>query len=384
MEESLEQQLSTVRQEIQQNKAHYQDVSKDKIDLEELKFELEKKTQEYTDRIQRLQKIIDTDQLEKDNQGAVFQKQLDKVELENTQLAEKQQALRDKLRKLEEERLGLEQQSKVSSSMPKRPLVFNGKTKEGKTCNVDFNVKPNIHYPVRGGCALVTFEDKEVAKTIVDKGEHVVEIEDCHVKIKALPIELPMLKQIEIQTCVCKERILVSEIPKLLADDQLLDKLELHFSRPRNSGGEVKSIDLLEDSGNVVIAFCEDGIAERLTKKEFHQVEFRGNSRDSKDKKMRLRVSPFINGELVDVKLSNAVCERSVLLTEIPDIMDPEELQDLLEIHFQKPSMDGGEVDTFMYLPQGQSAVARFNKDERQKEYKPNLLMDSLIGGNQI
>eukprot|EP00062_Callorhinchus_milii_P023747 gi/632982924/ref/XP_007908394.1/ PREDICTED: interferon-induced 35 kDa protein [Callorhinchus milii] len=378
MEESLEQQLSTVRQEIQQNKAHYQDVSKDKIDLEELKFELEKKTQEYTDRIQRLQKIIDTDQLEKDNQGAVFQKQLDKVELENTQLAEKQQALRDKLRKLEEERLGLEQQSKVSSSMPKRPLVFNGKTKEGKTCNVDFNVKPNIHYPVRGGCALVTFEDKE--------GKELRKISE-KMLLRVILILFSVTKEgmfPQIQTCVCKERILVSEIPKLLADDQLLDKLELHFSRPRNSGGEVKSIDLLEDSGNVVIAFCEDGIAERLTKKEFHQVEFRGNSRDSKDKKMRLRVSPFINGELVDVKLSNAVCERSVLLTEIPDIMDPEELQDLLEIHFQKPSMDGGEVDTFMYLPQGQSAVARFNKDERQKEYKPNLLMDSLIGGNQI
>uniref|UniRef100_A0A4W3H6T9 NID domain-containing protein n=1 Tax=Callorhinchus milii TaxID=7868 RepID=A0A4W3H6T9_CALMI len=258
-----------------------------------------------------------------------------------------------------------------------RPLVFNGKTKEGKTCNVDFNVKPNIHYPVRGGCALVTFEDKEgkELRKISEKMATVILILFSVTKEGMFP---------QIQTCVCKERILVSEIPKLLADDQLLDKLELHFSRPRNSGGEVKSIDLLEDSGNVVIAFCEDGIAERLTKKEFHQVEFRGNSRDSKDKKMRLRVSPFINGELVDVKLSNAVCERSVLLTEIPDIMDPEELQDLLEIHFQKPSMDGGEVDTFMYLPQGQSAVARFNKDERQKEYKPNLLMDSLIGGNQI
>lgn len=362
MEESPSLRLTILRNQIQQSQACYKTVLRDKQALEELKHNVEEATLGYRDKIVKLQQMIDNDQVEKDNQRKRFQDQLDQAELENKLLLEKQQTLRNKLQELEDERFCLEQHSRVSALMPKRPLVFSGKTREGKSIDMDFHVMPEIHYPVTGGCALVTFEDRKVAQNILDMEKHVVEIGDCRIKIKSLPIKLPMLKEIEIQTRVCKERILVSEIPKILTDDQLLDKLELHFSRGRNSGGDVKGIELLEDSGNVVIAFEKDGIAENLTKKEFHQVEIRGGLRDVK--KIRLRVSPFISGELVHVEVSDSVCKRSVLLTEIPDIMDPEELQDLLEIHFQKPSLGGGEVDSFTYVPQGRSAIANFTRDD--------------------
>lgn len=40
--------------------------------------------------------------------------------------------------------------------------------------------------------------------------------------------------------------------------ETLLNKLEIHFSKSKNGGGEVDTCDFLPDSGSVVIAFTED------------------------------------------------------------------------------------------------------------------------------
>ncbi len=55
-----------------------------------------------------------------------------------------------------------------------------------------------------------------------------------------------------------------------------------------------------------------------------------------------------------------SACPRTVLLTEIPAVMEQETLQDLLEIHFQKSSNGGGEIEAFLYNPQGQETSALF------------------------
>lgn len=57
-------------------------------------------------------------------------------------------------------------------------------------------------------------------------------------------------------------------------------------------------------------------------------------------------------------------CNRTVLITGIPDITDKDTLRDLLEIHFQKPSNGGGEVQELTYCPEGQYTVALFEDDE--------------------
>lgn len=43
--------------------------------------------------------------------------------------------------------------------------------------------------------------------------------------------------------------------------------------------------------------------------------------------------------------------------------MDQDSLQDLLEIHFQKTSNGGGEVDAIIYNPVGQQTLALFDED---------------------
>lgn len=54
------------------------------------------------------------------------------------------------------------------------------------------------------------------------------------------------------------------------------------------------------------------------------------------------------------------VCPRTVLLTGIPDVMAQETLQDLLEIHFQKSTNGGGEIDECLYNPVGHQTSAVF------------------------
>lgn len=65
-------------------------------------------------------------------------------------------------------------------------------------------------------------------------------------------------------------------------------------------------------------------------------------------------------------------CPRVVMLTGIPDIMERETLQDLLEIHFQKNTNGGGEIEAFLYNPLGEHTSAVFggvtpdSEDEEQ------------------
>ncbi len=66
------------------------------------------------------------------------------------------------------------------------------------------------------------------------------------------------------ETQVCPRRILVSNLPKEEPEERVLDKLDIHFSRSRNGGGEVENKDMLHDSGTVVITFIEDN--SKLTK----------------------------------------------------------------------------------------------------------------------
>lgn len=134
-------------------------------------------------------------------------------------------------------------------------------------------------------------------------------------------------------------------------------------------------------------------VAQRLTEQEFHDVPLQG-------KKHTVRVTPFLNGKISNLKagafLTSAcafteilldrvlmnvlarlfpqtnmkVCPRTVKLTGIPNIMEQESLQDLLEIHFQKNTNGGGEIEAFIYNPLDQRASALFGISSLDSEDK--------------
>ncbi|XP_078280864.1 interferon-induced 35 kDa protein isoform X2 [Rhinoraja longicauda] len=341
--------------------ARYNAMLNDKKVLLTAKLEIEETTEEYNARIQSFQNCIKDDKLKDATQNLNLQEKLNEVEIEIEMVTEKQNAVKEKITKLDELNAKMVLQLQVSSSMPEKRWVFAGQEAEEHDQERKYDVKPSIRYPIEGGSALITFEDVKVAALISEMRDHKIKIEDngeIAINIKAWPVKLPTVEKIEIQTHVCKYQVLISDIPRILPVDQLLDKLEIHFSKQMHNGGEVKSIELLEDSGNVVITFVDEKISENLTKNEFHEVVFRGIN-----KKCILRVSPFINGEIERIEAGEIISRKSVLFTGIPDIMDEEKLKDYLQIHFQKPSNGGGEVDAIMYIPEGQSTVTCFELD---------------------
>lgn len=66
---------------------------------------------------------------------------------------------------------------------------------------------------------------------------------------------------------------------------------------------------------------------------------------------------------LLYAQLQPSRCTRTVLLSGIPDVLAEEPMRDALEIHFQKDSRGGGEVDVLGYVPAGRRAVAVFRED---------------------
>lgn len=73
-------------------------------------------------------------------------------------------------------------------------------------------------------------------------------------ELPSLITDLLLCRQVDTQ--VCSRRILISNLPKMDLE-MLLNKLEIHFSKKRNGGGEVDSCEMMADTWTVVIAFVD-------------------------------------------------------------------------------------------------------------------------------
>lgn len=56
--------------------------------------------------------------------------------------------------------------------------------------------------------------------------------------------------------------------------------------------------------------------------------------------------------------------KRTILLRGIQDVLDEEDLQDHLEIHFQKPSNYGGEVESIKYVSGSSKELKAFFSED--------------------
>ncbi|NWR63366.1 IN35 protein, partial [Bucorvus abyssinicus] len=250
-------------------------------------------------------------------------------------------------------------------ALPEKKMVFKGLVTNKEDMN-KLMLTPRIRYPLLGGSALITFEKEEVARTIIEMKEHVVELscgeeleelDRCRVRVQAAPVDILLPSALEIGLTRSSRSILVSDLPSLgISEEVLLDKLELFFSKTKNGGGEVESREFLDDSGQVVLTFVQDGVAEPLIARGRIQVLI-GKG------KYEVKISPRMSGDVTNLQLQPCRCPRTVLLSGIPDVLVEEAMRDTLEIHFQKASHRGGEVDALGYVPAGRLGVAVFMED---------------------
>ncbi|XP_074973123.1 interferon-induced 35 kDa protein isoform X2 [Phalacrocorax aristotelis] len=283
---------------------------------------------------------------------------------ENNRLRLEKQVLQ---KKLEEERKKVLWEDPVTMlrTLPEKKMVFKGLVTHKEDMN-KLMLTPWIYYPLLGGSALITFEKAEVAQRIITVKEHVVELsygeeleelDQCRVRVQAAPVDILLPSALEIGLSRSSRSILVSDLPSLgIPEEALLDKLELFFSKRKNGGGEVESREFLDNSSQVVLTFVQDGVAEPLIAKGHIEVLI-GKG------KYKLKISPCISGDITNLQFQPSRCPRTVLLSGIPDVLGEDPMRDTLEIHFQKASRGGGEVDALAYVPAGRQGVAVFVED---------------------
>ncbi|CAL8274730.1 unnamed protein product [Lota lota] len=317
----------------------------------------EKMANEFRDRFLKTTSALEQAK-EKHLETMNFKKEkLDSLQQEQTQLGEELKRAETALKEQEAKHAELQKATNVITVVPRREVVFRGATKDVGNPHV-FDTKTLIKYPMEGGTALITFEDEIVAQKVQSLQTHKVTLEgECYITVEAHPIQLMVPTSVQMDTQVCPQSILVSQLPPDMDSEVLLDKLELHFSKSINGGGEVASRHFQEDTGNAVLVFKGDNIALGLTQKNHHEVLLQ------KKQKHKVRVTPFVNGTITRVETKALACARSVLLTGIPAVMDADSMQDMLEIFFQKGSNGGGEISNTLYNPAGQTTVALFEED---------------------
>ncbi|XP_054032561.1 interferon-induced 35 kDa protein [Dryobates pubescens] len=354
---SPEETSAHVRQEIQRCKELCAALEQDRVNLQMAKEAVEQKTQELREGelCKNLKQEIPL-RIHVSLQVAIFLS-----EKEWSRLKHDKQVLKQKVEGVKK-RLLWEDPARVLPALPERSMVFKGLVTSKEDTN-KLMLIPKIHYPLLGGSALITFEKAEVAQRILEMKEHVVELscgeelDWCRVRVRAVPVDLLMPSALEMGLTLSSRSMLVSGLPSLgIPEDALLDKLELFFSKTKNGGGEVETIEFLDDSDRVMVTFAEDGVAEQLIERGHIQVLL-GKG------KYEVKISPCMSGGITNLQLHPSRCPRTVLLTGIPDVLNEESMRDALEIHFQKGSRGGGEVDALDYIPAGQVGVAVFTED---------------------
>ncbi|NXS40211.1 IN35 protein, partial [Balaeniceps rex] len=301
--------------------------------------------------------------LEKDN--VKLQAAREAVEQRTQELKKEREQLRKSLEQQmyltrEEERC-----SQMLSALPEKKMEFKGLVTNKEDVN-KLMLTPRVHYPLLGGSALITFDKAEVAQRIIELKEHTVELsygeeleelDRCRARVQAAPVDILLPSALQIRLSRSSRSILLSDLPSLgIPEEALLDKLELFFSKTKNGGGEVESREFLDGSGQVVLTFAQDGVAEPLIERGRIQVLF-GKG------KYELKISPCMSGNITNLQFQPSRCPRTVLLSGIPDVLGEEAMKDSLEIHFQKASRGGGEVEVLAYVPVGQQRVAVFEED---------------------
>uniref|UniRef100_A0A8C0FAJ0 N-myc and STAT interactor n=1 Tax=Bubo bubo TaxID=30461 RepID=A0A8C0FAJ0_BUBBB len=220
-----------------------------------------------------------------------------------------------------------------------------------------FGVTTKIPFRLNQNQALITFEDEEVAQRLIKMGKHTVNLDNKIADVRVKPFTLDMGIRFELHVTISGKKINVSEIPELsIPEDWMRDKLELNFYKSELGGGEVENVSYDKPSRTAVITFLTPGAANSFVRCTKYPFFVNGRC-------CRLSVSPNTNVHLEKFQLYCGISRKTILLKGIQEMEDDEEsVQDMIEIHFQKPSNSGGEIEKIKYVSKGVACVC-FEED---------------------
>ncbi|XP_068051214.1 N-myc-interactor [Anomalospiza imberbis] len=281
---------------------------------------------------------------------------------ENTELKKEIEKLKEDLEEHSSQDNPLEMKKKVAEMKLKFTHLKEMKD-DGADMDMDthcvFGAATKIPFRLNQNQALLTFEDEEVALRLSKMSKHCVNLDNRTANVTVKPFELDMGFRFELHVNISGKKINVSDIPELpIPEDWMRDKLELHFYKTEQAegGGEIEDVTYNKGSGTAVITFLKPGASYSFvgcTKYPFCAEE----------RWFILSVSPHFDFHLRRFQPHCRVSKKTILLKGISEVEEDEEsVQDMIEIHFQKPSNGGGEIENIKYISRGTAYVC-FEED---------------------
>ncbi|XP_027512126.1 N-myc-interactor isoform X2 [Corapipo altera] len=280
--------------------------------------------------------------------------QLHQLYRENTELKKDIEKLSKELEELSSVQARSAQVQKKVAEMKLKFSHMEGMNNDSDMdthCVFGGNVK--IPFRLNQNQALLTFEDEEVAQRLIKKGKHTVNLDNNKVDVRVLPAPLDMVVKFELHVTISGRKINVANIPELpIPEDWMRDKLELNFYKTqKGGGGEIENVTYDSESRRAVITFLRPGASNSFWGSP--KYPFLANGRC-----YTLFVSSHTDLRLKNCQPYCGVSKKTILLKGIQEVEEDEEsIQDMIEIHFQKPSNGGGEIENIKYVSKGAAYV---------------------------
>uniref|UniRef100_A0A8B9VE34 N-myc and STAT interactor n=1 Tax=Anas zonorhyncha TaxID=75864 RepID=A0A8B9VE34_9AVES len=342
--------MDSLKQELEKWKERLEKAEKLKADLQVCKLSADEEYVKQQDELRQLKELERNLHKEGIMSRDTHEKELFILNQENSKLKKEIEKLKEDLAECNSE---LSWDSKIEKKIADMKVEFTHMedTKDDFPDNNTrcvFSVTSKIPFKLNQNQALLAFEDAEVAQRLIKMGKHSLHLDRKTTDVKAVPFTLGMGIKFELHITISGKKIDVSEIPELsLPDDWVRDKLELNFYKSKDGGGEVENVKYDKKSRTAVITFLKPGVANGFVRST--KCPFSVNGRQ-----YRLHVSPSTNVHLEKLQLYAGISKNSILLKGIAETEDDEEsIQDMIEIHFQKPSNGGGETDRIKYVSKG-------------------------------
>ncbi|XP_056145885.1 N-myc-interactor [Lampris incognitus] len=307
------------------------------------------------------------DQCTKSHRAAMDKIQGDilKLERHNQDLMETLKRRRSELEEKTDDFTRLKQKSKIYANIPKTKLQFiekesNGDKDSGHQIKGVFTISQRPTMLLTGGHALLTFTEEKVASQLLKMAKCSVSCDGAWVDVKPKQFILEPSVKFEIHSDVSKKEVEIFSPPPVTPEERMKDRLEISFSKPSRGGGEVEKVEYDGTSGRGKITFLNTGVAENLALMGKYPVDL--------DKKVAIQVDPVYSFQLCKFQVFCSTSKRTILLNDIVDIVDEEDLQDYLEIHFQKPNNYGGEIESIKYIPNDNNLQAFFVEDTNETD----------------
>ncbi|XP_052378890.1 N-myc-interactor [Oncorhynchus keta] len=359
-----EQKLSVAKEELNKLTKQLEKAEYEKSRLQLAKLSAEDSKKEASKNVMVLQRQGEQRQEEFSKTVKGIQNDISMLEKGNKDLMEKLKKSQAKLQAKKSESATLQQRFKIYVQIPEKKVKFTCKEEDsddsGQHIKGVFTIAQRPSVLLKGGQALITFEEEKVAAQILKMAKCTVSCDKDKVHVKPKSLTLDPFVKFELHLDVSTKTLSFSNVPFTLSEERMRDRLEISFSKPSRGGGEVQRVDYDKHTGKGQITFLNSGVAERLALKRKYIVDM--------DREVNVKVDLVYMYKLKKFQTFCGTPTRTILLCGITDFQDEEDLQDHLEIHFQKPSNYGGEVECIKYVSGGNEVKAFFTEDMAEME----------------